>query len=449
MSVIPAVSGYPWWHPGRVFRRATPDAAELVAVRPEMPAAMQLAQLRKAVAEIRTLMEFAVTSNRKLDDKIIEAAMEKIGALGDLSTDTPVPLDKEAAFWKVYQTLAQATVPVTAASIESSRRAARTRFGTTARHAVVAALLFVMLAVLQVLWVIGTTLRTDLDKSDKAIAEQEDKRRPLDGDLRRLSLVHRRITDEMPRPAPGAPPAPPKPDAAKQLRELDEKAYELKMQTEVVDQNLEVLRNQREPLVELIQGWYTRMTVNRWPMSADEQIRDLEKKLHEKETAQRIQREVAERAARDRSFFSRVQASASFVDFQEIDGLRARLGRARDQRVVELKHRADLILETMQKYVFPVLLGLLGALTYILRTLIVEIRGYSHMANFSSLSLVRISLGMMAGLLGGMLLPQGDNVLKSLPPLGLSFLFGYAVEVVFAFLDRIVKAFVEDKTASK
>jgi hypothetical protein len=56
---------------------------------------------------------------------------------------------------------------------------------------------------------------------------------------------------------------------------------------------------------------------------------------------------------------------------------------------------------------------------------------------------------MMAGLLGGLLIPQSDTVLKTLTPLGLSFLFGYAVEVVFAFLDRIVKAFVEERGAAK
>jgi hypothetical protein len=81
--------------------------------------------------------------------------------------------------------------------------------------------------------------------------------------------------------------------------------------------------------------------------------------------------------------------------------------------------------------------------------MIVQIREYSYTANFASMTFVRISLGMMAGLLGGLLIPAGDTVLKSLTPLGLSFLFGYAVEVVFAFLDRIVKAFVEERPAAK
>jgi len=48
-----------------------------------------------------------------------------------------------------------------------------------------------------------------------------------------------------------------------------------------------------------------------------------------------------------------------------------------------------------------------------------------------------------------MLISEGDHVLESLPPLARPFLFGYAVEVVFAFLDRAVKAFVDERAPVK
>jgi hypothetical protein len=103
----------------------------------------------------------------------------------------------------------------------------------------------------------------------------------------------------------------------------------------------------------------------------------------------------------------------------------------------------------MQKYLFPLILGLLGALTYILRTLNTQIRDYCYTRSTSKLSFVRICLGMIAGLLGGMLIPPGDDILKAIPPLVLPFFFGYAVEVVFTFLDRIVKSFVEEQVPKK
>jgi hypothetical protein len=38
-------------------------------------------------------------------------------------------------------------------------------------------------------------------------------------------------------------------------------------------------------------------------------------------------------------------------------------------------------------------------------------------------------------------------VLKALPPLALPFVLGYAIEVLFAFMDKLVKSFVgEEKT---
>lgn len=237
--------------------------------------------------------------------------------------------------------------------------------------------------------------------------------------------------------------APTKQDAQKlkELREAEDKHREQEQNVEVSQQHLETLRRRRAPFVDLIRWWYSVMTLKRWEVTADTKIQSLQAQLNEI-------RQANDRSSVKPSVRGSLTAPALRSSMKERQ-LVADIARAKEEQVLELKHRVDLMLGGLQNYAFPVLLGLLGALTFILRTLIVQIRDYSYTPHSASLSLVRISLGMMAGLLGGMLIPAGDNILRSLSPLAVAFLFGYAVEVVFAFLDRIVKAFVDENRATK
>lgn len=211
------------------------------------------------------------------------------------------------------------------------------------------------------------------------------------------------------------------PEVLTRIKELKDKAPRLKERVDTFDLVLEQRRRtQRAPLVTLIQLWYEQVTLGKWPLTTSVDIAD------------------AVNALKTLEDFSRER-----MEKQE------ELAQLRDQLVVELERRCDVILSLLEKYAFPVLLGLLGAVTYILRSLIVQIREYSFTTSFASLSFVRITLGMMAGLLGGLLIPTGDGVLKSVPPLAFPFLFGYAVEVVFTFLDKVVKAFVDENPTTK
>jgi hypothetical protein len=91
----------------------------------------------------------------------------------------------------------------------------------------------------------------------------------------------------------------------------------------------------------------------------------------------------------------------------------------------------------------PMLMGLLGASTYMLRLLVLQLKTSTFTPRFPSLSLVRLVLGMIVGVLGGSLLPvigDGSGV-KALPPLAMPFVFGYAIEVLFAGLDKLVSSF--------
>jgi hypothetical protein len=99
-------------------------------------------------------------------------------------------------------------------------------------------------------------------------------------------------------------------------------------------------------------------------------------------------------------------------------------------------------LEILSQYVLPLLYGLLGSLAYILRTLSREI----HDVTFTRGSEIRYSLRWPLGMLGGVTVGLFFDTAEltgfaAITPLGLAFLAGYGVELLFTGLDRMVSAF--------
>ncbi len=100
---------------------------------------------------------------------------------------------------------------------------------------------------------------------------------------------------------------------------------------------------------------------------------------------------------------------------------------------------ADFFLEAFQGYILPLLYGLLGALIYVLRSLLEEIKTLTYTYD----SDIRYRLRVMLGALGGMLVgwffkPEGVDTLASLSPMAMAFLMGYNVDVLFAGMDRAI-----------
>ena len=98
------------------------------------------------------------------------------------------------------------------------------------------------------------------------------------------------------------------------------------------------------------------------------------------------------------------------------------------------------VLDILQGYLLPLLYGILGAVTYVLRSLTRQIKSviYSEVAGMQHLS--HISLGALAGILGGwfsFLIPT-DSVIGSVSPLAVAFLIGYNIELIFAKIDEII-----------
>jgi hypothetical protein len=196
------------------------------------------------------------------------------------------------------------------------------------------------------------------------------------------------------------------------------------IQTEMRNINL-----RRDPLIELLGEWYDTVTRGAWPAKTKGRIQGV------------IDEEARLLASGAQPPQPRRWVGGSNPQFDDVFR-RNKLQDAKDGYAIDLIHRVDLILEVLQRYALPLLLGLLGSLTFILRTQIAQVKEQTFHRPFWSLSIARLGLGLIAGLMGGLVITTDDSVLKTLPPLALPFVLGYAIEVLFAFMDKLVKTFV-------
>jgi hypothetical protein len=118
---------------------------------------------------------------------------------------------------------------------------------------------------------------------------------------------------------------------------------------------------------------------------------------------------------------------------------------------------ARYILDILNRYILPVLYGLVGAILYVIRRLAAEIRDATYTLNSNVGFTLRFFMGGIVGLaIAWFVLPsatvgQGAAItqpttLGSLSPLTLSFVAGYAVEILFSLIDRIVSTFTTSET---
>jgi hypothetical protein len=104
---------------------------------------------------------------------------------------------------------------------------------------------------------------------------------------------------------------------------------------------------------------------------------------------------------------------------------------------------AQFVLTVLQTYVLPLLYGWVGAMAYVLRSLISSIKDRTFRREHEVEYNLRTYLGLLSGLAIGWFV--GSNVsttgVTSLAPAAISFLAGYSVEILFSTMDRLVAAF--------
>lgn len=115
----------------------------------------------------------------------------------------------------------------------------------------------------------------------------------------------------------------------------------------------------------------------------------------------------------------------------------------------EIELRDQYVLQVLQSYGLPLLYGLLGAVAYVLRCLIRNIRAATYTSQAAINYGVRIFLGALAGpVIGYFITPDSTTGVGSLSPMALSFLAGYNIELLFTAMDKIITAVSKRATES-
>lgn len=131
-------------------------------------------------------------------------------------------------------------------------------------------------------------------------------------------------------------------------------------------------------------------------------------------------------------------------------------------RIVDVKHiqTAQNILDSFTRYFLPILYGLMGASLYVVRRASAEIRDATLTERARIDFNARLFLGAFAGLaIAWFVGPSAEvaaeaagsvtKTIANLSPLALSFVAGYAVEILFFIVDRFVAAFSDARVVSR
>jgi hypothetical protein len=103
-------------------------------------------------------------------------------------------------------------------------------------------------------------------------------------------------------------------------------------------------------------------------------------------------------------------------------------------------------IEILSLYILPILYGLLGSCTYILRVIAYEIERQIYVREHDIQYALRILLGTFAGFVIGWFISSEAEISSGvspakLSPFAISFVAGYSVELLFTLLDKIVSVY--------
>ncbi|MEW6519099.1 MAG: hypothetical protein AB1461_06760 [Thermodesulfobacteriota bacterium] len=114
------------------------------------------------------------------------------------------------------------------------------------------------------------------------------------------------------------------------------------------------------------------------------------------------------------------------------------------QRLLKSLKTAQFAIYSLQIYLLPILYGLLGAITYVLRTLAVQIKSLTYTPESDICFRLRMNLGALSGLAIVWFIKEGGESqlpFASLSQFAIAFIAGYSVELLFAAMDRFISAF--------
>ena len=411
-----------------------------------------------ALKDAMVLVAFTAQSRRNFQkDKLVKLT-EATQKLLDNRAKSDGPTATELGdFWSAYDDLAAAAAPANAQSIRATiafgeKRFPASLFSATGSNGLIALFAFFACVALQGFWSAGRDLlaRVDAFDADKAVMQtriQNNRAVNLRAEERYLQLRDRLCEQKKcsgvslaPSASGGLPKLPATPLAAgeeSRLRAEAQLAYADYMDKRASDKELNAQRDQISvsslEIEHSVLKWgdsayfVCRLLVGVCPIKPDEPKDLVEGATH---TA-RVHAADALVASNSPTFLpaTAMAAEASKAAFRD----------TLQQIRVNLRSIGD--------YWIPMFMGLLGAMTFILRALTIQLREYAYVPRSVSVSVIRICLGAVAGVFGALLSPTTEGALKGLPPLFIPFVFGYGIEILFSLMDNVVTSFTQGESS--
>jgi hypothetical protein len=415
--------------------------------------------LRQSINDAQVLLWYATREGKTFPAEIAQTIADTDALLNSGKRDTAL----ESRFWSDFRDLAAAMQPVTVDSVGAtygypfgSRRMDKglgDAKSTKRRYSTGAIVVLTLLLLMQIYWYIGTAFRTDLEKNraeldsiSGALREMMLKSFALDERIKAMNVVD---SDNNVKPIEVTP---------SYIVDLEELKTELgRIELEFVNkarrlERLNLILAGDECLLykwdfvtaDLFSSHGNSSSVSSAGINPDpcgvrpnRELSNMLKKLWSPDVGGHVQAPVlgnvdaggigaATRDATYREIISQIYTSIIV-----------------DQQMVELSlEGSKSTLAILNQYILPLLYGVLGSLAYTLRALSLEIQNVTFTRGSDIRYSLRWPLGMLAGITVGLFFdPAKLSGLAAITPLGLAFLAGYGVELVFTGLDKLVRAF--------
>lgn len=383
----------------------------------DLPVHKPFADLKESIRNGQLLLGYASEVGIPVAPEVIQSIVEAKNACKD-ETSPKDPVNLEKKFWQAMEILAKSVSPVTVKSLRAShdilddtsisgflkyrlmkvpRKISETNRAVRYFRRWSLFTLFI-LSVIQVYWVVGMSVTTEVSSIIERRNTTKDEMTKIKKELATiLSIIESKTADD---------------DKKKELTSLQKAKEEdlLKFETNLENDIIAIEANNI-----ILNDWnkYWRNTLNIW----------------------------------NYSFFDNTESpSTSQIKISPNAQNSPNLKGDSYMNLVIARTSANYTLHTIQFYLLPILYGLLGAITYVLRTLSNQIKNLSYTSTSNIGYRLRMILGALAGLAIMWFIkpteqPAEFKAFTTLSPFAISFLAGYGVELLFSAMDRIISAF--------
>jgi hypothetical protein len=421
--------------------------------------------LRESLDDASVLLWYATREGKNVSDQTVQHIVRAQSVLNSEARDPVV----ESLFWAAFRDLATAVQPVSVDSIlatysypfgEQSRNAkhpgswlawwpwlpGRRRLvdaaTTKKKYSFLAVVVLVCLLAVQIYWFIGTTFRTDLENHraelDKIAGSLREMTPGVHASASILAIKENQLQGDR---------------GTKRVDQLEEEIKSLRdSHSKLMLTYANVTRRGSRVLIMLrgdstMLDWWDFFTEFAGLSEDAKGIEGLPSADQNVGISTPPYRSNGLEVANYVNFLQNLDQEQDIQEFQDrIINIENAL--VNDQLKVEVALlNSKSTLAILSQYVLPLLYGLLGALAYILRTLSREIQNVTFTRGSEIRYSLRWPLGMLGGVTVGLFFDPADlSGFAVITPLGLAFLAGYGVELLFTGLDRIVGAFTGEGT---